>query len=439
MGQKQRVCVIGGGFGGLYAAQSLKKSDVEITLIDRRNFHLFQPLLYQVATGGLSPGDISCPLRFVFRGQDNVRVILGDVIGFDVPNKKIILSDSECAYDTLVVALGAQNSYFGKNEWQQFAPGLKSIEEATEIRHRIFFAFEMAEKQQDAQKRTEWLTFVVVGAGPTGVELAGTLGEICRDTLKDNFRVIDPEEARIILVDGNDRILSNFPPDLSKSAEEQLIDLNVRFRPKMRVTAMDDQGVTMQGERGVERINSRTVLWAAGVAPSPLGRKLAEQTGAETSKGGHIHVQPDCSIKDHPEIYVIGDMAWFDGKDGKPLPGVAPVAIQQGKYVADAITKRLRGEEVKPFEYWDKGTLATIGRKSGVAWIGRLHFSGMLAWMAWLFIHLFYLINFQNRVLVFLQWGFQYFTFNRGARLITGARKMMEQVQWKESNTVTKA
>ena len=417
------VVIIGGGFGGLYCARALRRAPAHITLIDRRNFHLFQPLLYQVATGGLSPGDIAAPLRHVLRRQKNARVLLGEVTGTDAGRKRVFMGDNEVPYDTLVVAAGSRNHYFGNDAWEQCAPGLKTVEDATAIRHRIFFAFEAAERESDPEKRARWLTLIVVGGGPTGVELAGTLGEIANDTLKGNFRSIRPEEAQILLLEGSPRLLPPYPPDLSEKAERELIRLGVRPRSGVRVIDIDPEGVTLETPNGRERIGARTVLWAAGVAASPLGKLIAEQTGAEVDKGGRVPVAPDLTIHGHPEIFVIGDLAHakdIRDPEGKPLPGVAPVAMQQGKYVARAIRDRLAGHEIRPFRYFDKGNLATIGRAAAVAQFGRIHISGLFAWLVWLFVHLLYLVEFQNRVIVLVQWAFQYLTFNRGARLITG-------------------
>ncbi|MDQ2947864.1 MAG: NAD(P)/FAD-dependent oxidoreductase [Acidobacteriota bacterium] len=420
MPDTHRVVILGGGFGGLYAAKALGKLPVQLTLIDRRNFHLFQPLLYQVATGALSPGEIASPLRAVLNRQKNTRVLLGEAVDIDVQQHRVKLDTGDLEYDTLIVATGSRNFYFGNEAWESNAPGLKTIEEATQIRHKILYAFEAAEREPDPEKRREWLTFVVVGAGPTGCELAGALGEIAHDTLKNDFRSIRPEEARILLLEGSPRVLPPFPPDLSHKAEQSLIRLGVRARTNVRVTEIDDHGVTLNDG---ERIQARTVIWAAGVRASPLGALLAERTGAKLDPGGRIAVNDDCSIPWYPDIFVIGDLARFE-QDGKPLAGVAQVAMQQGGYVAKLIGKRLKGggspSQGKPFRYFDKGNLAVIGRAAAVAQIGKLHFSGLFAWLIWLFIHLMYLVEFSNRLLVFVHWGYLYLTFNRGARLITG-------------------
>jgi NADH:ubiquinone reductase (H+-translocating) len=415
-----RVVIVGGGFGGLYAAKALRRAPVDLTLLDRRNFHLFQPLLYQVATGELSPGDIAFPLRAIFASQKNCRVLMGEARDVDVAGRRLILDQEDLPYDTLIVGIGARNHYFGNPQFEQFAPGLKSIEEATRIRHRILYAFEAAEREKDPERRREWLTFVVVGAGPTGVELAGALGEIANDTLRGDFRSIRTEESRILLLDGSPRVLTPFDPELSRAAETALIGLGVRSLLNVRVTGVDRDGVDVHGERGPERINAKTVVWAAGVTASEFCTKLAAAAGVTPDKGGRIHVDEHCNIPGHPEIFVIGDIANFKGKDGQPLPGVAPTAMQQGKYVGEVVRKRMAGQPIEAFHYVDKGSLAVIGRASAVAQFTKLKFSGLLAWLLWLFVHLMYLVSFQNRVVVFIRWGFNYFTFNRGARLITG-------------------
>jgi len=416
-----RVVILGGGFGGLYAAKALKKAPVQVTLLDRRNFHLFQPLLYQVATGALSPGEIASPLRSVLRRQKNTRVLLGAAVDLDIDNKSLILDDGQkVEYDSLIVATGATDSYFGHDDWRRNAPSLKTIEEATDIRARIFFAFEAAEREPDPEKQREWLTFAIVGGGPTGVELAGALAEIAHDTLRHDFRSIRPGEARIFLIEGAPRLLPTYPEDLSARAEAALVRLKVTPRTGVTVTRLDDKGVTVKAQDGSERtFAARTVVWAAGVAPSSFAVVLERRAQAPRDRKGQVMVNPECSVPGHPEIFVIGDLAHFE-QDGKPLPGVAQVAMQQGAYVAKLIPARLRGAAVAPFHYFDKGSLAVIGRASAVAEIGWLHMSGLPAWLTWLFVHLMYLVEFSNRVLVFVQWGFLYITFNRGARLITG-------------------
>ncbi len=419
MESTHRVVILGGGFGGLYAAKALRKAPVQLTVLDRRNFHLFQPLLYQVATGSLSPGEIASPLRAVFRRQQNTQVLLGEAMDLDAEHRKVILDSGELEYDTLIVATGSTDSYFGHDDWKRVAPGLKSIEEATEIRHKILYAFEAAEKEHDPETRREWLTFVLVGGGPTGVELAGALGEIAHDTLRRDFRSIRPEEAVILLVEGSPRVLPSYPADLSAKAEASLTRLGVTVKTNAFVTGIDPTGVTVKLSGSEERVAARTVIWSAGVQASPFGRVLQQRAGAQLDRAGRVLVNPDCRVPGHPEIFVIGDLAHLE-QDGKMLPGVAQVAMQQGGYAARLIQKRLRGETAAPFRYFDKGSLAVIGRASAVAQIGKLHMSGLLAWITWLFVHLMYLVEFSNRVLVFIQWGFLYLTFNRGARLITG-------------------
>jgi NADH dehydrogenase len=415
-----RVVIVGGGFGGLYAARSLRRAEVDLTLIDRRNFHLFQPLLYQVATGALSPGEIASPLRYVLNRQKNTRVLLGDVADIDVAAREVVLKDgSRIPYDTLIVASGSTHHYFGHPEWAKLAPGLKTVEDATEIRTRVLLAFERAEKVTSLDVRRAELTFVVVGGGPTGVELAGALGEISRDTLKKDFRSINPADARIFLIEGENRVLPSYPPDLSKAAEKALIELGVQTRASARVTEIDEHGVVIQTGDQKTRIEAKTVLWAAGVQASPLGQVLAQRTGTELDKAGRVVVEPDLSVKGHPEILIVGDLAHFE-QDGKQVPGVAPTAMQQGRYAAKLITKRLHNEAVLPFSYWNKGNLATIGRNRAVAEIGPFRFSGYLAWLIWLFVHILYIVEFENRALIVFQWAYDYFTHNRGARLITG-------------------
>jgi len=417
-----RVVIIGGGFGGLYAARALRGPEYEVTLLDRRNFHLFQPLLYQVATGELSPADVAFPLRAILSKQRNARVLLAEAVDLQGDGRGVVLKDGHTIeFDSLVVATGAKNHYFGSDHWAEFATGLKSLEDATRIRHRILYAFEAAEKEPDPEKRRKWLTFVVVGAGPTGVELAGAMGEIANDTLKNDFRSIRPEEARILLLDGGPRVLTPFDPELSAKAEQALIRLGVRSLLNVKVVGMDKYGVRVHGPQGEKYIETRTVLWAAGVAAAGFTQVLAERTRAELDRGGRVIVDEFCNIPGHPEIYVIGDCALFKDKNGKPLPGVAPTAMQQGAYAASTIRKRLQGETAPPFQYFDKGSLAVVGRASAVAQFGsNLKFSGLVAWLLWLFVHLMYLVSFQNRVIVFIRWGFNYITYNRGARLITG-------------------
>ena len=423
MAEKHKVLILGGGFGGLYAAQALKHAPVDVTLIDHRNFHLFQPLMYQVATGSLSPGEIAAPLRSVLSHQKNTQVLLGEAVDIDPDAKQVQLKDgATIPYDSLIVATGSQSAYFGHDDWREWAPSLKSVEEATMIRHKILVAFEAAERTTDPAERTAWLTFVIVGAGATGVELAGALGEIALHTLKNDFRSIRPADARILVVDGGPRVLAGFPEDLSRKAERSLLKLGARVRTGVMVTCIDGHGVTIHTNAGSEHIPSRTVIWAAGVTASDFGRQLGKRTVAETDKSGRIKVNPDLTIANYPEIFVVGDLAFSTKPDGKPLPGVAQVAIQGGAYAAKTIVKRIKGEQdIEPFHYFDKGELAVIGRAAAVAKIRKLHLSGFIAWLIWLFIHLMYLVEFSNRLLVFIHWGFLYLTFNRGARLITGA------------------
>jgi NADH dehydrogenase len=414
-----RAVIIGGGFGGLYAARALRHQDVSVTLVDRRNFHLFQPLLYQVATGALSPGEIASPLRVLLRKQKNAQVLLADAVDLDPVGRRLILDKGDAPYDSLIVAAGARHFYFGHDSWEPIAPGLKSLEDATRIRHKILYAFEAAEREPDPEARRRWLTFVIVGAGPTGVELAGALAEIANDSLRNDFRSIHPEESRILLLDALPRVLTAFPESLSAAAERQLIRLGVRVVPQVRVTEIDADGVTYSTATNTERIETHTVLWAAGVKPSPWGEILAHHAGAELDRGGRVKVNADLSIPGHPEIFVIGDLAYRE-QDGVPLPGIAPVAMQEGRYVASVILDRLRSRSVRPFRYFDKGYLAVVGRNKGVGVIGGVKLQGWIAWFVWLFVHLMYLAQALNRVLVFLRWGYQYVTFYRGARLITG-------------------
>ncbi len=418
-----KVVILGGGFGGLYAAKALKPAPVAVTLIDRHNYHLFQPLMYQVATGSLSPGEIAAPLRGVLRHQKNVRVLLGEAVDIDPAAKQVLLGDgARFDYDSLIVSTGSRTAYFGNPQWQEWAPSLKSVEEALTIRHKILYAFEAAERAADPREHHAWLTFVIVGAGTTGLELAGALAEIARETLRHDFRSIHPEDARIILMDGSPKVLPTYPDDLSAKAERLLGDLGVEVRTNLRVVGIDREGVTLEASGRTEHLAARTVLWAAGVEASDFGRTLATRTGAETDRAGRIKVNADLTIPGHPDIYVVGDLALARRPNGKQLPGVAQVAMQGGAYAARAIIKRLNGPAVlPPFRYFDKGDMAVIGRAAAVADIFGFHVSGWPAWIMWLFIHLMYLVEFQSRILVFIQWGFQYLTFSRGARLITGA------------------
>ena len=418
-----RVVVVGGGFGGLQAVSKLADAPVEVTLVDRRNFHLFQPLTYQVATGALSPGETAYPLRSIFKRHRNVRVLLAEVAGFDLEARELALSSVEgvpapdrLGYDTLIVAGGSSYAYFGHEEWREHAAEVKSLESATLVRSRLLGAFEAAEGEPNRANVDAWLTFVVVGAGPTGVEMAGQIGELARDTLRHDFRTIDPKSARILLVEAADRVLTSFPPKLSAKAERSLERLGVTVLTSSMVTSIDAGGVTV----GDERIAARTVVWAAGVTASGLAGRLAELSGAELDRVGRITVEPDLTLPGHPEVFALGDMVRVRGADGvTTLPGVAPVAMQQGRYAAAAVRKRLGGRESRPFAYRDKGNLATIGRGAAVADIKGLQLSGLIAWLTWLVVHLFYLIGFQNRLLVFIRWSTSFATHGRGARLIT--------------------
>ncbi|QSJ15339.1 NAD(P)/FAD-dependent oxidoreductase [Nostoc sp. UHCC 0702] len=423
-----QVVIVGGGFGGLYTAKALAKASVEVTLIDKRNFHLFQPLLYQVATGTLSPANISSPLRAILSKSKNTKVLLGEVSDIDPEAQKVILGDEAVPYDTLIVATGAKHSYFGKDDWEEFAPGLKTVEDAIEMRRRIFTAFEAAEKETDLEKRRAWLTFVIVGGGPTGVELAGAIAELAYQTLKEDFRNIDTSETRILLLEGMDRILPPFAPELSQAAEDSLKQLGVVVQTKTLVTNIDNDIVTIKQGDAVREIAAKTILWAAGVKASPMGRVLAERTGVECDRAGRIIVEPDLSIKGHANIFVIGDLANFSHQNGKPLPGVAPVATQQGEYVASLIQQRLQGNILPQFAYSDRGSLAMIGQNSAVVDLGFIKLKGFFAWLFWLLIHIYFLIEFDNKLIVMIQWAWNYITRNRGARLITG-QESLSQVQ----------
>jgi NADH dehydrogenase len=410
--ERPRIVIIGAGFGGLEAARRLAKLPAQITLIDRKNHHTFQPLLYQVATAGISPGEIAAPVRWILRGRKNVEVLMGEVVDFDLQQRRVKLPDLEIPYDYLIVATGARHSYFGHDEWEPLAPGLKTIEDALEIRRRVLLAFELAERQALAGERQLPLNFVIVGAGPTGVELAGTLAEIARRVLRKEFLSIDPKRTRIVLLEGGPRILPAYAPDLSASAARQLEKLGVEVRASALVTRIDPGEVWV----GDERIPAAVVLWAAGVAASPLGKRL----GAPTDRAGRVLVNSDLSLPQHAEVFVIGDLASMKDENGNPLPGVAPVAMQQGRAVAKTIARDLQNAPRKDFHYVDKGSLATIGRAAAVAQFRKLHVSGYFAWLAWLFVHIFFLIGFRNRLIVLIQWAWSYITYERGARLITG-------------------
>ncbi len=423
-----RVTVVGGGFAGLYAARSLGiDPEVRLTLVDRRNFHLFQPLLYQVATGALSPGDIAQPLRSVLRKQRNTTVILGEAVSIDPDRREVILADGgPIAYDTLIVATGAHHTYFDHPEWAAVAPGLKTVEDATEIRRRILIAFEAAEREADPELRRAWMTFAIVGGGPTGVELAGALGEIAHDTLRRDFRAIRSGEARIILIEAMDRVLPPYPPDRSASAQRQLERLGVQVRTRTRVVHLDETGVRVTGPDGAEEwIASRTVLWAAGVLTARFARTVAAATGASTDRAGRVIVEPDLTIPGHPEIFVVGDAAVEPWKPGVPTPGVAQGAMQGGAHAARVIRRRVLGRPYEPFRYSDHGDVAVIGRLAGVTnigWMGPFgRQGGFTAWLLWLGIHIFYLIGFSNRIVVLVRWAWTFLTHGRGTRLITGA------------------
>ena len=432
-GAPHRVVVIGGGFAGLYATRELRKgnADVAVTLVDRRNHHLFQPLLYQVATGALSPGEIAQPLRSIFRKQRNTTVLLGEATGIDTVEREVEFRDGlNLPYDTLIVATGAHHTYFGHDEWAPHAPGLKTIDDATEIRRRILIAFEAAEREADPERRRAWMTFVIVGGGPTGVELAGALGEIANDTLRSDFRSIRPQDARIDLVEAVDRILPTYPPRQSRSARSQLERLGVTVRTKTRVTEIGDGFVRVEDASGAtEELGARTVLWAAGVLAASFGRAVAEALGAETDRSGRILVTPELTIPGHPEIFVVGDAAVQPWKDGKPVPGVAQGGIQGGKYAGRSILARLRGLPVKPFHYQDRGDVAVIGRLRGVTNIGWLgpfgQQGGFIAWALWLGIHIVYLIGFANRIVVSVRWAWSFLTRGRSTRLITGTPEVL--------------
>jgi NADH dehydrogenase len=421
-----RLVIVGAGFGGLTAARALARAPAHITVIDRKNHHTFQPLLYQVATAGLSPSEIAAPIRSILRGRDNVEVLLGEVTGFDLARRLVETPEQQIPYDYLVVAAGASHAYFGHDDWEPFAPGLKTIEDALEIRRRVLLAFELAERQAAAGESGFPLNFVIVGAGPTGVELAGTLAEISHHALLHEFRAIDPKSTQILLIEGGPRVLPTYPEELSSSAQEQLQKLGVEVRTSAMVTAVEPGAVRV----GETRLAAAVILWAAGVAASPLGKKL----GVPVDRAGRVAVEPDLSLPDHPEVFVIGDLAALKDESGKMLPGVAPVAMQQGRYIAKMIQHEVEVATKAPakaqplprpgFHYWDKGSLATIGRAAAVAEFGKLHISGFIAWLAWLFVHILFLIGFRNRLLVFIEWAWSYVTYERGARLITGSTQL---------------
>ncbi|AFY87140.1 FAD-dependent pyridine nucleotide-disulfide oxidoreductase [Chroococcidiopsis thermalis PCC 7203] len=421
-----KVVIVGGGFAGLYAAKALGKSGFDVTLVDKRNFHLFQPLLYQVATGTLSPADISSPLRAILNRQKNTRVLMGEVIDLDPQQQKIILRNGELAYDSLIVATGVSHHYFGNDNWAEVAPGLKTVEDALEMRRRIFLAFEAAEKETDPEKRRAWLTFAIAGGGPTGVELAGAIAELAYSTLKRDFRNIDTKETQILLIEGMDRILPPYDPKLSAQAAHSLERLGVTIKTKTLVTNVTEDAVTIRQGENIESIPARTVLWAAGVKASSMGEAIAQRTGAQLDRAGRVIVEPDLSLANYSNIFIIGDLANYSHQDDKPLPGVAPVAMQEGQYVAELIQRRLQGQAVTPFRYVDIASLAVIGRNAAVVDLRFVKFSGLFAWLIWLFVHIYYLIEFDNKLVVIFQWGWNYFTRKRGARLITGEESLLQ-------------
>jgi NADH dehydrogenase len=413
------VVIIGGGFGGLYAAKTLAKAPVKVTLIDKRNFHLFQPLLYQVATGTLAPNNISSPLRSLLKHRKNIEVLMGEVIHIDPQQQIVKMPYQEISYDSLIVATGCTHQYFGNDKWATKAPGLKTIEDALEIRRRILIAFEAAEKETDPERRKAWLTFVMVGGGAAGVELAGAIAELAHSTLKEDFRNINPSAARIILVQSPDRLLPTYTPDLSAKAKTSLENLGVTVWTSTRVVDLENNLISVRRGEDIETIQSRNIFWTAGMKGSGMAKILADNTGAELDKTARVIVTPEFTVGKHDNIFAIGDLTNYSHENGKPLPGVAPVAIQQGQYVARSIVSQLTGKTISPFKYFDWGSLATIGKHSAVADFGFLKLSGFLAWIFWMFIHVFYLLEFDNKIIVTIQWAWSYFTSNRGARLIT--------------------
>ncbi len=412
MGAAPHVVIVGGGFGGIYAARQLATADVRITLVDKQNYHLFQPLLYQVATAGLSAGDIASPIRSLVASHPNTTVRMAEVTAIDLTAKKVTMRDGVLDYDMLIVAAGVRHSYFGRDDWERFAPGLKTLDDGLEMRRRVLSAFEAAEREPDPVRREAWLTFVIVGAGPTGVELAGAIAELARYTVARDFRSFDPRSAKVILIEAGPRVLASFEPDLASHAVKTLEKLKVDVRLSTRVTDVTADGVSLSGTL----LPSKTVLWAAGVAGAPLAQTL----GVPLDRSGRVVVQSDLSIPGHPEAFVIGDLAAFTQADGTLLPGMAPVAIQQGKHLAKEIVNGLKGKPRKPFVYFNKGVMATVGRASGLAQVGKLKLWGFIGWLAWLFIHILYLIGFRNRLLVLIQWTWAWFTYGRSTRLITG-------------------
>jgi NADH dehydrogenase len=422
--RRPHVVIVGGGFAGLYTAKNLRRSPVDITLIDKRNFHLFQPLLYQVATGSLSPADIASPLRGVLKGQKNIRVLMDEVVDIDPDQQKVVLVDhAPIPYDWLVVATGVSHHYFGNDHWAALAPGLKTIEDALTIRQRIFAAFEAAEKETDPERQQAWLTFVIVGAGPTGVELAGAIAEIAHSSLKDNFHRIDTRQSKILLIEGVDRVLPPYKPQLSARAQRDLADLGVTVLTERMVTDINPEQVTVHSNGESETIVTKTVLWAAGVRASSLGKIIGDRTGAELDRAGRVVVNPDLSVASFDNIFVLGDLANYSHQGNGPLPGVAPVAMQEAAYLSKLIPTRSaeKEEKITPFRYVDYGSLAVIGQNKAVVDLGFAQFTGLVAWMIWVWAHVYYLIEFDNKLIVMLQWGWNYFTRGRGARLITDA------------------
>jgi NADH:ubiquinone reductase (H+-translocating) len=421
-GQRHRVVVIGGGFGGLQAAKHLATAPVDLTIVDRRNFHLFQPLTYQVATGALSPGEVAYPLRAVFRRHRNVRVVMAEVTGFDLEGRRVQLAEGSLPYDTLIVAGGSHYSYFGHDDWRIHAPEVKSLESALATRARLLKAFENAETEPDPERRRALLTFVVVGAGPTGVEMAGQIAELARGTLRDDFRSIDSRQSRVVLIETLDRVLTTFPPSLSRKAARSLNSLGVTLLLERTVVDIDEESVIVAGSDGAtERIPARNAIWAAGVKASSLASKLGELSGADVDRAGRVTIEPDLTLPGHPEVVALGDMVRVRSHHGgvQELPGVAPVAMQQGRFAAKLVRARLERQAIGPFRYLDKGNLATIGRARAVADLYAIRLSGFPAWAAWLGVHLFYLIGFQNRLIVVIRWFISFVTRGRGARLIT--------------------
>jgi len=425
MDTEHQVVIIGGGFAGLNAAKTLKHAQVKITLIDRRNFHLFQPLLYQVATGDLSAANIASPLRTILRKQKNVHVVMDEVTGFDVADKKVLLKGGEVGYDSLIVAAGGDHNYYGNDRWQPYAPGLKYLEDAFDIRNRIFSAFENAENEKDSEKQKQWMSFVIVGGGSTGMELAGSLAEIATDTIRSEYNSIDPSGWKITLVEGIDRLIPQYPISLSNRARKELERKGIRVLTGAMVSEIDDNGVTLKIGENSEFIPSKTVIWAAGVKASPLGKALSDAAGCELDRGGRVIVDSRLNVPGHPDIFVVGDLAHVKNGNGNSLPGLAPVAIQEGDYAANSILKALRGKTVEPFKYLNRGMMSIVGRGSAVAVLRGHEYSGTFAWLLWLFVHLMYIVQFGNRLLIMTQWAWEYFSRNHHARLLTEKRECL--------------